>query len=298
MVRESNDFACVLLDRFRSAPRTIELSVPGFLGTAALSFQHSLKVSPRETFSHGDVLFTNDPWIGTGHLPDSTLAAPIFIGGQIVAFVVTIAHLSDVGGRQWSANSAEVFEEGICFPVIELVENGKTNQLVFELPAANVRIPDQVLGDLRAQLSAIHVAEERLRQFLAEYQLVDLAEIASEIFAITERMTSESIRKIPSGIYTGHVAADGWEEEINIRASLRISNDGIFVDYTGSSQQSRYGINESYNHTYAYTVYPFKSMLVRGLQNNDGFLRRLRVLAPTGTIVNRRCRPQSAVANS
>jgi N-methylhydantoinase B len=293
IVRESNDFACVLLDDRGRLLAQSTLSVPGFLGTAALSLQHMLGAYPLDTLSAGDVLFTNDPWIGTGHLPDSTLAAPIFNGGRIVAFAVVIAHLSDVGGRQWSADSTEVFEEGIRFPVLKLVEKGMKNRLVFDMLAANVRIPVQVLGDLRAQLSALHVAEERLRQFLSQYQLTDLQEVSSEIFAVTERMTVESIRGIPPGVYTGQVAADGWEHEIRIRAAVTVSGDRISIDYAGSSQQSRYGINESYNHTYAYTVYPFKCMLAPGLQNNDGFLRRIDVRAPTGTIVN--CRPPAAV---
>jgi N-methylhydantoinase B len=293
IVRESNDFACVLLDDHGRLLAQSTLSVPGFLGTAALSLQHMLESFPRQSLSPGDVLFTNDPWIGTGHLPDSTLAAPIFVAGRIVAFAVVIAHLSDVGGRQWSADSTEVFEEGIRFPIMKLVESGRENQLIFDMLAANVRLPGQVLGDLRAQLSAIHVTDERLRQFLSEYHLPDLREIAAEIFAITERMTLEGIRKIPPGVYTGRVSADGWEHEINIRATVTITGDEIAVDYTGSSPQSRFGINESYNHTYAYTVYPFKCMLAPGLQNNDGFLRRLRVRAPSGSIVN--CRPPAAV---
>jgi N-methylhydantoinase B len=117
IVRESNDFACVLLDEAGRLLAQSTLSVPGFIGTAAFSLQHMLRVFPRETLSPGDVLFTNDPWIGTGHLPDSTMAAPIFNRGRIIAFVVAILHLSDVGGRQWSADSTEVFEEGIRFPV-------------------------------------------------------------------------------------------------------------------------------------------------------------------------------------
>src|SRR5262245_12009871 len=130
IVRESNDFACVLLDDCGRLLAQSTLSVPGFLGTAALSLQYMLDTFPRESLSPGDVLFTNDPWIGTGHLPDSTLAAPIFIGGRIVAFAVVIAHLSDIGGRQWSADSTEVFEEGIRFPIMKLVEGGRENQLI------------------------------------------------------------------------------------------------------------------------------------------------------------------------
>ena len=87
--------------------------------------------------------------------------------------------------------------------------------------------------------------------------------------------------------------ADGWEESIVIKAAVTTTSEDITVDYSGSSPQSRYGINESFNHTYAYTVYPLKCMLVPEVQNNDGFLRNIRVNAPAGSIVN--CRPPAAV---
>lgn len=293
IVRESNDFACVLLDDAGRLLAQSTLSVPGFIGTAAFSLRHMLKVFPLEVLEPGDVLFTNDPWIGTGHLPDSTIAAPIFLRGKLVAFIVTIAHLSDVGGRQWSANSTEVFEEGIRFPVLKLMQKGKLNQFALDLMALNVRLPDQVLGDIRAQLAASHVAEDRLLLTLAEYGLTSLNEIAKEIFHVTEGITRQEIQKIPPGVYSGQVEADGWEESIVIKAAVTTTSEDITVDYSGSSPQSRYGINESFNHTYAYTVYPLKCMLVPEVQNNDGFLRNIRVNAPAGSIVN--CRPPAAV---
>ena len=198
IVRESNDFACVLLDDAGRLLAQSTLSVPGFIGTAAFSLRHMLKVFPLEVLEPGDVLFTNDPWIGTGHLPDSTIAAPIFLRGKLVAFIVTIAHLSDVGGRQWSADSTEVFEEGIRFPVLKLMQKGKLNQFALDLMALNVRLPDQVLGDIRAQLAASHVAEDRLLLTLAEYGLTSLNEIAKEIFHVTEGITRQEIQRIPS----------------------------------------------------------------------------------------------------
>jgi len=97
VVRESNDFACVLLDTQARLVAQSSLSIPGFIGTAPLSLKAMLKVFPKETLNEGDILFTNDPWIGTGHLPDATMAAPIFVAGKLVAFAIAVAHLSDIG---------------------------------------------------------------------------------------------------------------------------------------------------------------------------------------------------------
>jgi len=108
------------------------------------------------------VLLTNDPWIGTGHLPDSTIAALIFLGRRLVGFVVTVAHLSDVGGRQWSADANEMFEEGVRIPVLKLRRRGKVDAVVLKILEANVRVPDQVLGDINAQVVAIELVSRRL----------------------------------------------------------------------------------------------------------------------------------------
>jgi N-methylhydantoinase B len=157
VVRESNDFACVLLDPEARLVAQSALSIPGFIGTAPLSLKEILKVFPQESLKPGDILFTNDPWIGTGHLPDATMVAPIFFGDRLVAFAMAVAHLSDVGGRQWSADAGEVYEEGIRFPVIKLAEAGVFNPWVMQMLEANVRLPQQVRGDIEAQVGALRV---------------------------------------------------------------------------------------------------------------------------------------------
>lgn len=288
VVRESNDFACVLLDENTALLAQSTVSVPGFVGTGPLSLRRMLEVIPKSALRPGDVLFSNDPWIGTGHLPDSTMAAPIFHNGRIMAFVVTIAHLSDIGGRMWSADANEVFEEGVRFPVMKLVEGGTTNELILNILRANVRLPEQVMGDINAQLVAIRLVERRLIEMLAEYDLRGIAEIAGAIYAVSEKAAREEMRQIPPGTYFGTAEGDGWEEPVRINAAVHVSGDGIKVDYEGSSAQSRYGINESYNHTYAYTVYPLKCMICPTIPNNEGFTRLFDVRAPEGSIVNAR----------
>jgi N-methylhydantoinase B len=293
VVRESNDFACVLLDDEARLVAQSTLSIPGFIGTAPLSLRAMLAAHPRETLAPGDILFTNDPWIGTGHLPDATMVAPIFVDGHIVAFAMAVAHLSDVGGRQWSADANEMFEEGIRFPVIKLAEGGRVNPLVMQILDANTRLPRQVRGDLEAQMGALRVAERRLVEMLGEYGLPDIRAIAEAIFKASEDAALRELRRIPPGTYVGTVESDGWGEPVRIKATLTVTHDGVTVDYTGSTGQVRYGVNETFNHTYAYTIYPFKCLLSPGIPNNDGFTRLFRVIAPEGTIVN--ARPPAAV---
>ncbi|NBQ81731.1 MAG: hypothetical protein EBU09_07430 [Betaproteobacteria bacterium] len=175
VVRESNDFACVLLDSQARLIAQSSLSIPGFIGTAPLSLRAMLNRVPKDQLKPGDVLFTNDPWIGTGHLPDATMARPIFYRERLIGFAMAVAHLSDIGGRQWSADASELFEEGIRFPVLKLVEAGIPNELVMRLLLENVRLPQQVQGDMLAQLAALSVSEQRVLECLQEHNFESLA---------------------------------------------------------------------------------------------------------------------------
>jgi N-methylhydantoinase B len=132
-----------------------------------------------------------------------------------------------------------------------------------------------------------------LLELLAEYALPDLRRLRESIFRVSEDALRKEIRKLPAGTYTAEIEADGWDTPVRIRVAIEIGRDLIRIDYTGSSPQSRYGINEVYNHTFAYSVYPLKCMLTPSIPNNDGFVRLFEVNAPAGLIVN--CRPPAAV---
>ena len=171
------------------------------------------------------------------------MAAPVFRDDRIVAFVVAVAHLSDVGGRQWSADAAEVFEEGIRFPVLKLVEDGTFNALALALLEANVRLPEQVRGDINAQVVAIRVVQRRLVEMLTEYRLADLDAVAQAIYQASRDAVLREIRRIPPGVYSGSVEADGWDDPIRIIVQIIVSGEGIRVDYSGSSAQVDCSVN-------------------------------------------------------
>jgi N-methylhydantoinase B len=142
-------------------------------------------------------------------------------------------------------------------------------------------------------MGALRVAERRLLEMLDEYGLTGIDEIAEAIFKASEDAALRELRRIPEGTYVGTVDSDGFDERVSIRATVTVRHDGVTVDYTGSTGQVRYGINETFNHTYAYSLYPFKCLLSPGIPNNDGFTRLFTVIAPEGTIVN--ARPPAAV---
>jgi N-methylhydantoinase B len=288
VVRESNDYACVLLDADGNSMAQSTESIPSFIGTIPRTVKHFIKVHPPETLSPGDVIFTNNPWLASGHLPDFTMAAPVFKDGKIVAYVASTAHNPDVGGRLRSADSREVFEEGILMPPLKFVRAGEPDATIRTILANNVRVPSLSLGDLDAQVTAGEGAAKTLIKLMAEYGLDDLRELAAEIHRRSENAMRDAIRAIPDGEYRAQVIGDGFPEPVKICLSLKVQGDEIFADYTGTSPQVAMALNSVMNYTSAYTIYPIKCAINPATPNNEGSGRPITVTAPEGSILNPR----------
>ena len=288
MVQEANDYACVLFDARGNSLAQSSLSIPSFIGCLPRTIKLMLKIFPPETLAEGDVLITNDPWIGAGHLPDIVVVAPIFREKRLIGFSGSIAHASDIGGRLWSADANELFEEGIRIPVMKLYRAGQPNQDLFEMILANVRVPEQVRGDISAQVMANEMITQRLKELLTEYRIETLEEISYEIISRSERAMRKEIERIPDGTYRHTVQADGFESPITISCSLTSDGSDLRVDYTGSSPQSRRGINVVPNYTFSFTMYAIQCALLPHVPNNEGCFRPVKVTAPEGSILNPR----------
>ena len=128
IVRESNDYACALLDAEGNSLAESTVSIPAFIGTMPRTLKHCLKRFPPETLQPGDAILTNDPWMATGHLHDFTLVAPVFHRGKLVAFAGNIAHTPDIGGAMWTADARELFEEGLRVVPVKLMKAGRLNR--------------------------------------------------------------------------------------------------------------------------------------------------------------------------
>ena len=181
MVRESHDFSCVITDATGRSLVQATDSIPSFIGTLPATIQHFLEGDPGRQMKPGDVIATNDIWQGTGHLPDISVAMPIFFEGRLVGFAGSTAHAPDIGGKIRSPEPREVFEEGFQIPIMKIVNAGKPDETFLRLLRKNVRVPDQVVGDLWAQVTALELMEERVRRLMREYRLTTLGDLADEI---------------------------------------------------------------------------------------------------------------------
>ncbi len=287
IVGESRDFACILVDQDGVSLCQSSLSPPNFCVVLPRTSKVLLENFPIETLQEGDVLCTNDPWIGTGHLPDYVVITPVFHKGKLVAFMGTVAHLADVGGHAGDIEAPDVFTEGVRIPPAKLYEAGKENEMLFEIIGQNCRVPNLVLGDLRAIVGTHQVGSKRLQEFLIDYERNDLIDLSKEILERSETLIRQKISALPDGKYEFGLDIDGYIDIVHLHATVEIRGSDVYVDYTGTSPQTgKAAINCVYNTTYASTLYPFKCALVPGIPNNEGLFRPVHVTAPEGSILN------------
>ena len=287
IVRESNDFATVLMDSNGDSLAENTAGIPSFVGMLPDALKNFITRIPIENWNPGDCIITNDPWIGSGHLPDITMAAPIFHKGKLVGFSGSIAHLPDIGGAGWSSDGRELFEEGIRLMPMKFLKEGKPNQDVFDFITANVRVPSQVIGDIYAQVTAQQVCAGRLQEFLDDAQLNDLTGLSGALLERADIAMRKAIEEVPDGTYRAAVDADGYDEdETHIECAITVDGSALHIDYDGTSKQIDRGLNSVMKYTYAYSTYPVKCALDPDTPRNEGSYRSVTVAAPEGSILN------------
>ena len=288
IVREAGDLSAGVFDRRGFMVAQAVTGTPGHINSMALAMKHFLAAYPLEALEPGDVLITNDPWKTSGHLNDVTICSPVFRERECVAFFASTCHAADIGGHVLSAEAREVYEEGLFIPIMKLYEGGQLNGALAALVRANTRVPDLVLGDFHAQIAGGAVGGERLLEFMEEFALERLEPLADEIIGRTERAMRESIARLRPGAHEYSLTSDGFDEPITLRCRCEVEGDELLVDYTGSSPESRRGINVVMNYTEAYTTYGVKVIVSPEVPNNEGAFRPLRITAPEGSILNAR----------
>jgi N-methylhydantoinase B len=295
IVRDAMDFSTAICDR-EGKTLAQGLTTPLHLGSFFAAMQNLIGVAARSGGPKpDDVYIFNDPYLAAGqHLPDIYIVKPIFIGGELEGWATTVAHHNDVGGIVPGSNSigsTEIFQEGLRIPVLKLISHGKESEAIWALIAANVRVPDKVIGDLRAQIAACHVGEREFAALFARYGAPLLREAFAAIHDYAERLTRAELAEIPDGVYRFENHIDGFGEEpqpIPFRVALTIRGDTAKVDWTGTSPQVPAGINSPVPFTYAAVYTALRSVLSSDIPNAQGFTRAIEVVAPLGSIANPR----------
>ena len=295
IVRETQDLACGVFNTEGAMVAQSLTGTPGHINAMATGMRHLLAEYPPERLTEGDVLLTNDPWMTAGQINDITVATPVFRKGKIVGYFANTCHAADIGGRILSAEAREVYEEGLRLPIMKLFRGGNINHDLIKLIRANVRTPDETVGDLYAQTTSNEVGARALLEFMDEFGLESIDPVAREIMDRSEEAMRQSIETIPNGRYEHETWSDGFEEPIRIKVAVTVKDRDIHIDFDGSSPQSQRGINVVFNYTHAYASFAMKAAVSPEVPHNQGAFRPVHVSAPLGSILN--CQPPAAVAS-
>jgi N-methylhydantoinase B len=267
------------------------LTLPLHLGSIP-DAMHALLDRFDGSFRPGDAFVLNDPYDGGTHLPDFFVFQPVFDGEDLLAFAVTVAHHTDVGGRVAGGNgwdSTEIYQEGLRIPCVRLCTDGQINTDFLHLLSANVRIPTKVLGDLRAQLAACHIGERGLLDMVERYGAEVLQVAFEDLLRYTEHMARSVIERLPDGRYefTDYLDDDGIDpQSIRFQVAVTVRGSELDVDFSGSSPQVKGAINCVLSFTRSSVYACVRCLLPPTLPNNEGYMRVINVVAPPGTIVN------------
>ena len=285
-VREAGDLSAGVFDLDGRMLAQAVTGTPGHVNAMATSVGHFLNKYPAPEMKPGDVYITNDPWLATGHLHDFTVVTPCFRADRLVALFASTSHVVDVGGIGFGPDARQVFEEGIYIPIMKLMEAGRINQSLLDIARANVREPDLLEGDFYSLAACNDTGCERLRDMMDEFDLDSIDDLGAEIIERSRQAMLDEIRALPFGTYRYEMRVDGYEHPVDLVAALTIGEDGIDIDFTGTSVVSDYGINVPIAYTEAYASFGVRCVIGSNVPNNAGSLAPVRVSAPEGSILN------------
>jgi len=294
-VREAGDLSAGVFDRDGKMLAQAVTGTPGHVNSMAAAVKHFLDAFPLKTMKPGDHYITNDPWLTCGHLHDLTVTSPTFLNGEPVGLFASTVHVVDIGGLGMGPDGRQVFEEGLAIPLMALAREGRMNEDLMRIIRANVREPLQVEGDVYALAACNDEGSRRLIEMMEEFGIANLDRLGEHIIETSRVATIEAIRKLRPGKYKNEVRMDGYDRPLLLAGEMTIGDEGIHVDYAGTSPASAFGINVVMNYTLAYTAFGVKCLVAPEVPNNAGSLAPITASAPDGCLLNVR-RPHGVAA--
>lgn len=291
MFNESLDFSCVLFDKRGRMIAQAEFC-PSQIGTIKFTVEWMIDELGADVYRPGDVIVMNDPYRGSGHIPEHTLLKAVFHEGEIVAFVANCAHLAEPGAKApggLAGDATDIFQEGLRLPPLWLQREGEDQEDVWKILFANHRTPKVTYGDLMAMIGSLTVAERRLTSLIETYGLDTFRTATEDLIRIAERRMAEEISQIPDGEYSFSdvIEDDGVVEgDYTIRCDVVVDGDAVTCDFTGSSPQAAGPMNATYAVTASAVYNAFLHITDPTIPRNQGCYRPINIVAPPGTIVN------------
>ncbi len=292
IVKEGLDASAALFTR-DGETLAQSVAIPIHLGTLVPAVRRIIQEFPLDQMHPDDVYLLNDPYDGGTHLPDVIMVVPIVVEEHVVALAATLTHHQEMGGKTAGSvptDATEIFQEGFIIPPLKFIDRGVPNETLHRLWARNLRIPEVVFGDLRAQVAAGRSGCRRVQALVAELGVNQSLAAFETLLNNAERLVRARVAEIPDGAYTftDYLDNDGVEldRRLQITATVTIEGDRIQVDFTGTSAQARGPVNAVPSSTLAAVYYCVKAVTDPEIPNNGGCYRAIDVHLPEGSLVN------------
>jgi len=245
----------------------------------------------KDDFADGDVILTNDPYIGGTHLGDFTFISPIYYNGELIGFAASRIHVTDYGSAYPGGDhpAIDIFQEGLRIPPIKIYTKGKADVNIIKLITANSRTPKWLEGDIRAAVAANNTGIKSYSVIYAKYGKEIFEKSVKNILYYSERMLKQAIHGIPNGIYSAEDYIDDdmvTDSPVTIKASIKVYDDELFIDFTGTSPLVRGPLNRPRHAAIGDVAYAVKTLLEPEGPANDGVLRPLKVQIPENSILD------------
>lgn len=307
IIRESEDFGCALCDadanQLCESVQSTPLQsgpIPGYVRGIQRRFDE-LGLAWRP----GDVVIHNHPYYGASHQPDVGFIVPVFHAGELVGFSGTTAHHLDLGaltpGTCGIVDASDAYAEGLHFNALKIEDEGRPNEVLWQLIRDNVRAPHLVVGDMEAQVTAAKIGAERMAELIAHHGLETFRLACADVMDYSDRMLRREIAKLPDGTYAAEGLLDGYPDhpdpryrDLRIRVAVTIAGDELTVDLTGTSEQIDLPLNMPFVGTVDLAVWvALRSILLDTdthdpVPTNSGLFRAITITAPEGCLANPR----------
>ncbi|MGI4811812.1 MAG: hydantoinase B/oxoprolinase family protein [Janthinobacterium lividum] len=292
-IKERHDHSAAIIDCDGRLVAQTERNIPMHMGSMFSFIGAIRRVFTPDAIKPGDIFVANDPFHAGGtHLPDISLAIPIFDGDRLIAFFCNVAHHSDIGGIApggMDSRATEIYHEGLRIPPIKLVREGVLDDRLLELLLTNVRIPHERRGDYYAQIAGCRLCDSRMKEVIGKYGSDFLLAAFDELIQRTEMRMRRALAAVKPGKYYFEDVMDSdgqGARDIPIKVAITVTEHKIEVDFSGTAAQVKGNINSPLSATVAAVGYAVKAMLDPAAPNNAGFFSIIDIIAPAGSLVH------------
>ena len=291
IVKEIMDINCAVLDAGGGILAQAHLC-PLMMFSLPTTAENMLERVP--SFEEGDVIICNDPYLGGQHLLDVQFFSPVFVEGELVAFVANIAHQLDMGGAVpggVAGGLTEIYQEGLRIPFVKLYRAGREDPQIFDLISRNIRIPEKTMEDFRAQAATTVVGVQRVQALVGKYGLNVFRDCTRMLLDYSEDRVRRFLGEIPDGDYTGKDQLDDdgrTDDPVDIQVNVHIRGNEMAVDFDGSAPQTAGNVNSPWACTQGGVFYTMVGIIDPDMPLNSGSFRPIRVSSREGLVTNPR----------